>query len=277
MTESEWLGSADPAAMLHCLEVQSVRGHIDGIIGKVSDRKLRLFACACRRLTSLPWDGASSGWQYMEDHPEESVRNSDNPLAEVPALDHASLFLSDTALGHKLDAAQLATLLRDIVGSPFRQATVPHESWRDPRNKVIADWKLDERPVVWPSQITPTVLALAQQAYDERGRECKRCCGWSAKAPEPDRKHMCGECRGTGRIDDGTLNPQRLMVLSDALEEAGCTDQLIMRHLRGWEPCPNHTIADPRACDLCNDNGWIPLRGPHVRGCWSVDLILGKE
>jgi hypothetical protein len=43
----------------------------------------------------------------------------------------------------------------------------------------------------------------------------------------------------------------RLPVLADALEEAGCTDADILGHLRG--------------------------PGPHVRGCWAVDLILGKR
>jgi hypothetical protein len=42
----------------------------------------------------------------------------------------------------------------------------------------------------------------------------------------------------------------RLPVLADALEEAGCTDAGILAHCRG--------------------------PGPHVRGCWVVDLILGK-
>jgi hypothetical protein len=42
-----------------------------------------------------------------------------------------------------------------------------------------------------------------------------------------------------------------LPVLADALEEAGCTDAEILGH--------------------CQDPG------PHVRGCWVVDMILGKE
>jgi hypothetical protein len=42
-----------------------------------------------------------------------------------------------------------------------------------------------------------------------------------------------------------------LPLLADALEEAGCTDPGILEHLRG--------------------------PGPHVRGCWVVDLLLGKE
>jgi hypothetical protein len=40
-------------------------------------------------------------------------------------------------------------------------------------------------------------------------------------------------------------------VLADALEEAGCQDADILVHLRGPEP--------------------------HVRGCWVVDLLLGKH
>jgi len=44
---------------------------------------------------------------------------------------------------------------------------------------------------------------------------------------------------------------ERLPILADALEEAGCTDDAILEHLRG--------------------------PGPHVRGCWALDLILGRE
>lgn len=40
-------------------------------------------------------------------------------------------------------------------------------------------------------------------------------------------------------------------ILADALEEAGCTSADILDHCRG--------------------------SGPHVRGCWVVDLVLGKE
>ena len=39
--------------------------------------------------------------------------------------------------------------------------------------------------------------------------------------------------------------------LADALEDAGCTDGELLGHLRSPEP--------------------------HVRGCWAVDLVLGKE
>jgi hypothetical protein len=43
----------------------------------------------------------------------------------------------------------------------------------------------------------------------------------------------------------------RLPIVADALEEAGCTNADILGHCRS--------------------------PGPHVRGCWVVDLLLGKE
>jgi len=43
----------------------------------------------------------------------------------------------------------------------------------------------------------------------------------------------------------------RLAILADALEEAGCNNKDILSHLR--------------------------CAGPHIRGCWPVDLILGKS
>ena len=43
----------------------------------------------------------------------------------------------------------------------------------------------------------------------------------------------------------------RTNMLADALEDAGCTDANLLGHLRS--------------------------PGPHVRGCWAVDLVLGKE
>jgi hypothetical protein len=44
---------------------------------------------------------------------------------------------------------------------------------------------------------------------------------------------------------------EQLPILADALEEAGCDNADILAHCRG--------------------------PGPHVRGCWLVDLLLGKS
>src|SRR5262249_51154563 len=74
---------------------------------------------------------------------------------------------------------------------------------------------------IGPTGQTPTVLALATAAYDNR------------------------------TLPAGTLEPARLCVLADALEEAGCDNAEILCHLRG--------------------------PGPHTRGCWALDLVLAKE
>lgn len=52
-------------------------------------------------------------------------------------------------------------------------------------------------------------------------------------------------------LPSGHLDIGRLAVLADALEDAGCTDPDILSHCRS--------------------------PGPHVRGCWVVDLLLGKK
>ena len=49
----------------------------------------------------------------------------------------------------------------------------------------------------------------------------------------------------------GTLEPDRLAILADALEDAGCTDSEILNHCR-WP-------------------------GSHIRGCWVLDLLLSKD
>jgi hypothetical protein len=54
-----------------------------------------------------------------------------------------------------------------------------------------------------------------------------------------------------GRVVYDERAVDRLPILADALEDAGCTDGAILEHCRG--------------------------PGPHVRGCWVVDLLLGKS
>ena len=53
-------------------------------------------------------------------------------------------------------------------------------------------------------------------------------------------------------LPEGQLDPARLAILGDALEDAGCpADHELLQHLRA--------------------------PGPHVRGCWVVDLLTGRE
>lgn len=77
------------------------------------------------------------------------------------------------------------------------------------------------RPITTnPLLLTAPVLALAQAVYNDR------------------------------KLPEGTLDDHKLLVLADAVEEAGGRGE-ILEHLRS--------------------------EGPHVRGCWAVDLLLGKS
>jgi hypothetical protein len=53
------------------------------------------------------------------------------------------------------------------------------------------------------------------------------------------------------RLPEGALDTPRLTLLADALEAAGWNDAGVLDHLRG--------------------------SGSHVRGCWALDLVLGKS
>lgn len=114
-----------------------------------------------------------------------------------------------------------AEVLRDIIGNPFRPVSIRKvvTAARGMSAAALESGATEE--VVWQSPwLTPQVLALADAAYHER-------------------------------LPDGTLDPLRLSVLADALEEAGCDNAEILTHLRS--------------------------PGPHWRGCWAVDLLLRKE
>ena len=58
-------------------------------------------------------------------------------------------------------------------------------------------------------------------------------------------------CYDERLLPTGELDPRRLAVLADALEEAGGADKVTLAHCRA--------------------------PSPHVRGCWAIDLLLGKK
>lgn len=283
MTEQEWSASEDPAAMLSWLTAPYPADDPTVRASRKVERpphpgarKLRLFACACCRQV---WHLLSD--ERSRDAVEVAERFADG-LATAgelrTAFDLAHRAANDSNAGYFTPAwlsfyasddrpelaqeslrnllfvatsvqiartkARLAALLREVAGNPFRPVPPLHHH------------ELGSSP--W---ITPQVLSLAQAAYDERpGRECGNCKGIGTiggyfgdniTAPVDYDEYDCPDCGGTGRTDDGTLDPFLLAVLSDALEEAGCTDEAILSHLRSL--------------------------GPHVRGCHVLDNLLDKE
>jgi hypothetical protein len=210
MTEQEWLACSDPAPMLEFLR------------GKASDRKLRLFACACCRCIwhLLPDRRSRKAVEASERFADGLItleklqfvrgdarwaanvasRKSDDSEGVKWIVAHLTepdvyrvLFAVWPASylgGREIQYTLQCTLLRDVFGNPFRPIT-PNPHW-----------------------LTPNVVSLAQAIYDDRAFD-------------------------------------RMPELADALHEAGCRNDEILSHCRG--------------------------PGPHVRGCWGVDIIIGKK
>lgn len=221
-------------------------GHQEPVF-KASDRKLRLFVAAGMRIV-LSESKLPPVVEKMADDPSILPDRRWWPTdTDVAGACRCVV----TASRSPLAAVQLCNLLRDIVGSPFRPVTLPPNpdcsACRGSGTFTVGSGEDAERMrcrcCPW---LTHAVVSLAQAAYDERDRQ------WVG------RKHDHDEA--SGWEEDGHLDPFRLALVADALEEAGCNSVDLLRHLRG------------RACD---GSAYVAL--PHVRGCWAVDLVLGRE
>jgi hypothetical protein len=255
MTEHDWLTSEDPARMLEYLLAMNSAvgvGESPYPVPRTSDRKLRLWCAAC--YSSRPPDTSPGrvvwSWVKWADDP------SHNPSMTVSE----AVRLWVVPDGRDPSQGVKAALLRDVVGNPFRPAYWPDDPKRHANPRYSGEAPLPH-PKDGPHVVfrrawrTPTVLSLARGAYDER-------------------------------LSDGTLDPLRLAVLADALEEAGCDSEELLRHLRGYRPCyycfdnPAIDRAADEFCTYCGHERWLSRDfgpGPHVRGCWAADLLLGLE
>jgi hypothetical protein len=248
MTEADWLACTDPRPMLEFLH------------GKASDRKLRLFACACcRRLWSHLMDERSrnavqvaervaDGLATEEDRNQASgdaqaawdaSLKSASPPIDSPETQAAVRAAIETGRFWVWDLEVAAGAICDVLHKSAYVASVDVAEAcasfiSQTAGKQVASVECTLQASMLrcvlrnpfhtlpldAAWLTPTVISLAQAVYAERN------------------------------LPEGTLDPAQLAVLSDALEEAGCDNADILSHLRG--------------------------PGPHVRGCWVIDLLLGK-
>jgi hypothetical protein len=226
MTEAEWLAAKNPGPM------------VDHLRDRVSDRKMRLFACVCcRQVWPLLGDERSrTAVEVAEQFADRGTKSwARLAVAEAEAWKAAGTLLvsSDPALSAAARAAALTTLTTGRRREPW---WLHHQNAWDTISRDVAGPR-DRRPVkalqaallrdvighpFYPVEIVPSWLA------------------WSAGAVSELARSIYEE-----RAFD------RLPILGDALEEAGCADAAILNHCRG--------------------------PGPHVRGCRVVDLLLGKS
>jgi len=219
MTEAKWLQATDPKPMLHFLS------------GVGSERKLRLHlhACLSRTPERREYDVQvlAVGERLAEGQASEEDRQRVLPLVtdyhthQYPSV---AAIVSPLTVSWLLWGAEAAA--RDVASSlvPIIDPRTWNEAeWRAHINDELGTQcgllrdifgnplRLAGVDLRWR---TETVVALATGIYEERAFD-------------------------------------RMPILADALEDAGCDHADILTHCRG--------------------------DGPHVRGCWVVDLLLGKS
>jgi hypothetical protein len=250
MTEAEWLTCADPAPLL------------DFLSGRASERKLRLFAVACCRRI----------WRHLQHRPSRKIvevceeyadgratRRKVNSAWEKAEMAYDGIHLSGGGdvdqnpaqavlyLGVDLEVDEAAEMAAATYGALAR-GDAYEQIWQTPGKDHDARWAEDD--------------AIRRAAAAEEGRaqvDLLRCIignpfrpvsldpAWPTPAVV-----ALAEAAYEGRaLPSGELDALRLAVLADALEEAGCTHADILSHCRA--------------------------PGPHVRGCWLLDLLLSKS
>jgi hypothetical protein len=245
MTEEEWLVTEYPTRLFQFLTENSL----------LSDRKARLFTVACANrsakilepvfLTAIiigesfadglatklelecSWNAAYKQWESVDGDNRDA--NFDAMYTCNPnSLVGARCIMSAP---NPVCYEDQCRLLREIVNPFWDRGKVPCPA-------------CDGRGTHSVKNYNPDGVIVVVNVY------CKRCLGqktiggWSSDFLTHDVVSMATEAYAS---KDFSSLPQ----LGDALEEAGCTDEVLLAHCRG----PNR----------------------HIRGCWVVDLLLGKE
>lgn len=236
ISEIEWLQSTDSSKLIHFLEHQ--RG--------IADRKWWLFAVGCCQfiLDAIHDHRSRNAFDVVERLADGNATTHDLDAAHRLACEVLTDIGADRKWYPPEDVARVITMPNSTpssmaYGASMRVCSVIGQfAWKAAMGKgrryqdkmrrmayerqgnihlslVRCVFGNPFRPAASdPRWLTPTVVALAQGIYDDRAFN-------------------------------------RLPVLADALEEAGCTDPAILEHCRG--------------------------PGPHARGCWVVDLLLGNN
>jgi hypothetical protein len=223
MDERQWLESTDPAWMLEFLGERA------------SPRQLRLFACACaRRVLPLHPDDRLVALIEVGERLADGTAGEEERKAALAGIQAADPYDPSQQLRMSVRAAACTTLnesARESATWASKQAI----------QAAIADMRQRQRGSVASVSYIPehaAQAALVRCIFGNPHRPARLDPTWL-------------------RWNDGTVPSiarsiyqerafDRLPILADALEEAGCTDADILAHCRS--------------------------RGEHVCGCWVVDL-----
>ncbi|AMV24113.1 hypothetical protein VT84_06930 [Gemmata sp. SH-PL17] len=184
--------------------------------GNNRDRRLRLFSCGCyRRLPDCTEDESTRSAIEAAERFADALADSEELRGARTGKGgphNARFWVTRTSAFAAAGGALWS--LRDAGTQPYDRVA---QHFRFPKALALLRdiFGYPFRPVTFsPSWSTSTAVALASQMYESR--------------------------------DFGAM-----LILADALQDAGCDSADVLDHCRG--------------------------PGPHVRGCWVVDLVQGKE
>lgn len=242
MTESAWATSTDPARMLESLR------------GKISDRKFRLFAVTCcRRIFHLLEDRRSRRALEVGEQHAEGLLNHEDWLAI-----NREASLSATDIGRAAEDALINGSDNVQVSSVYAAAAAGHLLGEPAFSRAESVATCTENAL---ASLPASRLSVHNFENDIRLKERAMHCGllreifgnpFQPLVLDPSWLKWNGGTVITlaqGIYEDRAFD--RLPILADALMDAGCFDEEILNHCRS--------------------------QGPHVRGCWVVDLVLGKR
>lgn len=215
MTEAEWLAASDLHAMLEFARQRGI----------LSNRKWRLFAVACcQPVSHLMHDARSRNAVIMAERFADGAATADElDVAFDEAFDVEMEFRDKVRRGLEREVPEGYAAIAacdsahpDECADGVARCAAKAGGNRATQVDLLKDvFGNPFRPVAAdPSWLTSTVVALAEGIYQERAFD-------------------------------------RLPILADALQDAGCEQADILDHCRS--------------------------PGPHVRGCWVIDLLLGKS
>lgn len=279
MTESEWLSSNDPAALLAYVRATA------------TERQLEWLAEA--------WHTAAGCF-------------SGSSIRERPTAERLSHYVvcAKTGWGNrtKLQEQACASVLRDLWGNPFRpvrcecDVTVGyicdlcHDlpqwlAWNDYTVPRLVEAAL--RPACGACKGTrriqkPTYATVTDKTHTGCGgrlvtrsdatnirpedKWCERC--WTVVSGRCVGfiEHGCDACNSTGVSPAPDWSGMPL--IADALEEAGATCTELLMHLRGQERVLDFaTVGGQGTEDMPPFVSWRSLAHGHFRGCFALALL----
>jgi hypothetical protein len=240
MTEAEWLACEDAHPMLGHLRSldRRSRGIEDKCSGLLPFRKGRLLGAACcRRIWPLLIDARSR-------HGVEVAELFADGRATYEQL---SLAYSDTPGSEDVvgvtvtpEGAANQSQIARLQAQGCAAEAVAEACHREYAAEIVAYWALPAAEAAGLPNENAVLADLVRCIFGNPFRTVALDPSWITSAVVALAKVIYAKCAF-----------DCMPILADALEEAGCTDEAILSHCRG--------------------------SGPHVPGCWPLDLILAKE